>query len=147
MRQRMWLCWRNAETNNSMPGTDLDAPGAELNLNLADMDRVCWTAEPEPVPPPDWQLAPGSETAHPHRPHVSSMATTWAVLLPSRGPDSVLGPPSVLAGFTAFLALGAFLAGVVSLVGSAAAGATPGTCAPPSATGSATAGCSGASAA
>src|ERR1039457_6854934 len=53
-----------------------------------------------------------------------SIATTWAVLLPSRGAASDFG------AFAAFLALGAFLAGVVSLLGSAAAGATSGACAP-----------------
>src|ERR1035437_805451 len=54
-----------------------------------------------------------------------SMATTWAVLLPSRGPDSSL------AGFAAFLALGEFLAPVVFVVDLALAGAPLAACAPP----------------
>src|SRR5674476_587283 len=53
-----------------------------------------------------------------------SMATTWAVLLPSRGP----APSSALA---AFLALGAFLAALVFLVALALAGAPLAVCAPP----------------
>src|SRR5450759_5193113 len=52
------------------------------------------------------------------------MATTWAVLLPSRGP----APSSALA---AFLALGAFLAALVFLVALALAGAPLAACAPP----------------
>src|ERR1035437_1401856 len=53
-----------------------------------------------------------------------SMATTWAVLLPSRGPAA----SCVLA---ASLAVGAFLAGVVFLVALALAGAPLAACAPP----------------
>src|ERR1022692_3139315 len=54
-----------------------------------------------------------------------SMAITWAILLPSRGP-----PPSfALAAFLA--ALGAFLAGVAFLVALAFAGAPLADCAPP----------------
>src|ERR1039457_3133282 len=45
-----------------------------------------------------------------------SMATTWAVLLPSRG-------PALSSALAAFLALGAFLAAVVFLVALAFAGA------------------------
>src|SRR5450756_2500123 len=52
------------------------------------------------------------------------MATTLAVLLPSRGP----APSSALA---AFLALGAFLEAVVFLVALALAGAPLAACAPP----------------
>src|ERR1035437_5970559 len=52
-----------------------------------------------------------------------SMATTWAVLLPSRWPAA----SCVLA---ASLALGAFLAGVVFLVALALAGAPLAACAP-----------------
>jgi hypothetical protein len=44
-----------------------------------------------------------------------SIATTWAVLLPSRG-------PAASGALAAFLALGAFLAGVVFLVVLAFAG-------------------------
>ena len=53
-----------------------------------------------------------------------SMATTWAVLLPSRG-------PAVSCALAAFLALGAFLAEVAFLVALALAGAPLAACAPP----------------
>src|ERR1017187_5104618 len=53
-----------------------------------------------------------------------SMAITWAILLPSRGP-----PPSF--ALAAFLALGAALAGVAFLVALAFAGAPLADCAPP----------------
>jgi hypothetical protein len=53
-----------------------------------------------------------------------SIATTWAVLLPSRGPDSAF------AGFAAFLALGAFLAEAVFLVALVLADAPLAACAP-----------------
>src|ERR1019366_8620794 len=53
-----------------------------------------------------------------------SIATTFAVLLPSRG-------PALFSGFAAFLALGAFLAAVVFLVALAFAGAPLAGCAPP----------------
>jgi hypothetical protein len=53
-----------------------------------------------------------------------SMATTWAVLLPSRG-------PAVSGALAAFFALGAFLAAVVFLVALAFAGAPLGASAPP----------------
>src|ERR1035441_4208192 len=53
-----------------------------------------------------------------------SSATTWAVLLPSRGPDSDF------AGFAAFLALGALFAGVAFLVALVLAGASLADCAP-----------------
>src|ERR1039458_6238788 len=52
------------------------------------------------------------------------MATTWAVLLPSRG-------PAASSAFAAFLALGAFLAGLAFLVALAFAGAPLAACAPP----------------
>src|ERR1019366_180954 len=53
-----------------------------------------------------------------------SMATTWAVLLPSRG-------PALSGALAAFLAWGALLAGVVFLVALALAGAPLAACAPP----------------
>src|ERR1035437_211306 len=53
-----------------------------------------------------------------------SMATTWAVLLPSRG-------PALSSALAAFLPLGAFLAGVAFLVALAFAGAPLAACAPP----------------
>src|ERR1035437_2600148 len=52
------------------------------------------------------------------------MATTWAVLLPSRG-------PALSSALAAFLALGAFLEAVVFLVALALAGAPLAACAPP----------------
>src|ERR1035437_1933651 len=53
-----------------------------------------------------------------------SMATTWAVLLPSRG-------PAASGGFAAFLVLGALLAAVVFFVALALAGVPLAACAPP----------------
>src|ERR1035437_2600219 len=53
-----------------------------------------------------------------------SMATTWAVLLPSRG-------PALSSALAAFLALVAFLAGVAFLVALAFAGAPLAACSPP----------------
>lgn len=53
-----------------------------------------------------------------------SMATTWAVLLPSRG-------PALSCALAAFLALGAFLTAVVFLVALALADAPLAACAPP----------------
>src|ERR1035441_8010756 len=64
-----------------------------------------------------------------------SIATTWAVLLPSRG-------PALSCALAAFWALGAFLAAVVRLVSLAFVGAPLATRAPPLAFGFA--GCSGA---
>src|SRR5450759_4794591 len=58
------------------------------------------------------------------------MATTWAVLLPSRG-------PALSSALAAFLALGAFLEAVVFLVALAFADAPTADCAPPLALGSA----------
>src|ERR1019366_4576906 len=53
-----------------------------------------------------------------------SMATTWAVLLASRG-------PAASGALAAFLALGAFLAAVVFLFALPLAGAPLAACAPP----------------
>src|SRR6266849_6870169 len=60
-----------------------------------------------------------------------SIATTWAVLLPSRA------VPGALAGFAPLAALGVFFAGVGSLVALAFAGAPLAGCAPRLALGSA----------